>query len=323
MKRRTATALSIAVVLSLAAAPRSAPAASNGLAWDSVTKIAMNADPSSLQPGDFNADFATASNTQMPEQQSGGGIFAQMRQAMSMGQSMQQMMQNGFAMRQYVAGSKERTDMLSMQRAMIYDCTTRTMTTLDLRRKTYRVESLDHPSSTSGGGGAGAQSGGADDTTRVAITLRSTALGPRDVGGQPTNGYRADMTITETKSSGESQTQKADMLGYYTSMARPRANCYNATAISGGRAAGMMMGNYAQVMRALGEAGVDSRFSVTQSGPALPLGKLEMYDATTFASQNRGGSMTFVVENGNVRSISSDDPVFNVPSDFTKDDSLH
>lgn len=168
----------------LATLPLAAPASPNGLAWDSVTKIVMNAAPASLQPGSFDADFAAAASVQQPEQ-NGGGIFNQMKQAMAMGQSMQQMMQYGFAARHYVAGSKERTDDLALQTATIVDCAARTITTLDLRRKTYRVVSMDQSSATSsGGGGGGPQAGATQDNTRIAISVANTALGGREVAGQ-------------------------------------------------------------------------------------------------------------------------------------------
>jgi hypothetical protein len=291
--------------------PLGAPAAPTGLAWDSIVKIAMNADPSSLQPGDFTADFAAASATQVPQPGTGGGVFGQLRATMAAGQTMQQLMQNGTATHEYVAGSKTRIDMLSMQTAIITDCSARTITTLDLRRKTYKTTSMDQVAA-SGSGAGGATPNSTDTGTHVAITLKSTTLGTRDVGGQTTNGYRSEMTMTETSSSGESQTEKATTLAYYSSIARP--SCASAGAIAGSRAA--IMGRYARLMQALsGKA--DPQYSVTQSGPPLPMGKLEMYDATTFLSEGRG-SMTFITERGNVHSISADDPVFGIPTGFTQ-----
>ncbi len=238
---------------------------------------------------------------------------------MSAGKSMQEMMQNGFASREYVAGSKDRIDMLAAQTAVITDCSARTITTLDFQRKTYKIVSMDQPStSSSGGGGPSGPAGStAPPPSHVAITLTSAALGSRNVNGQATSGYRADMTIVETSANGETSTQNAKMLGYYSNIARPFASCAGATPASGNRGIGAMMGNYAQVMRALAAAGVDSHFSVKQSGPQLPLGRLAMYDATTFVAEGRG-SITFVTERGNIRPISAGDPVFSIPAGFTQ-----
>lgn len=304
----------LAAFVILAAMPIAAPASPNGLAWDSVTKIVMNAEPASLQPGSFDADFTAAASVQQPEQGSGGGLFGQMKQAMAMGQSMQQMMQYGFAEHHYVAGSKERTDHLSSQTATIVDCVARTITTLDLRRKTYQVASMDQPSAQSSGGG-GSQSGPSDNGTRVAISVTNTALGALVVGGQPTNGYRSEMTITETNSSGQSQTQNGALLAYYSSYSNPTPSCYSGSPVTGALGPATMA-RYASVMHALLLGGSDSRFSITQSGPRFPLGRLAMYDAVSLGIQGQGA--TFVSELGNVRPIAVNDPAFTIPGDFTQ-----
>lgn len=310
MKRYAVLALAGALAAAFVTPGQAASQA--GLAWDSVTKIAMNADPSALEPGDFSADFAAASTTQLPQPGSGGGLFGPLHAAMSAGKGMQQLMQNGMASREYVAGSKVRIDLLAMQTAIITDCSARRVTTLDLQRKTYKVASMDQNAAS--GSGVGAANPKSDDrSTRVAITLTSAALGTREIDGQPTNGYRAEMTMTETKSSGESQTEKANTLGYYSSITRP--SCEGSAATPG--MAGTVMARYALLTRALSNAGADPRFSITQSGPPLPFGKLAMYDATTFLSEDRG-SMTFITERGNVRPISADDPVFSIPGGFTQ-----
>jgi hypothetical protein len=315
MKARLAIALGI--VAWTAATPVVTRSAPSGLAWDSVVKLSMNADPSTLQPGDFSADYAAASTTQAPAA-GGGGIFGQLHQVMSAGKSMQEMMQNGFASREYVAGSKDRIDMLAAQTAVITDCSARTITTLDLQRKTYKIVSMDQPyTQSSGKSGPSGPAASAAPPSHVAITLTSAALGPRNVNGQATSGYRADMTIAETNANGETSTQNANMLGYYSNIARPVASCAGAATAGGDRGIGAMMGNYAQVMRALAAAGIDSHFSVKQSGPPLPLGKLAMYDATTFVAEGRG-SITFVTERGNIRPISAADPVFSIPAGFTQ-----
>jgi hypothetical protein len=292
-----------------------APASPSGLAWDSVTKIAMNADASSLQPGDFASDFAAAAAVAEP-QQGGGGMFGPIKQAMGMGQSMQQMMQTGIAEHHYVAGSKERTDHLASQTATIVDCAARTITTLDLRRKTYTVVSMDRPSSPSSSGGAAPQSGSSGEASHVAISVTNTALGARTVGGQATNGYRSDVTFTTTDSSGQSNTGSGGLVAYYSSFADPLPACSGASAMSGPRGPGAMMGGYARVMRALATPR-DSHVSVTQSGPRLPLGMLAMYDAFTFSGM-QGRAATIVSERGNVRSIDANDPVFSIPAGFTQ-----
>lgn len=307
-----------ALSLTLAVLPIAVSAAPAGLAWDSVMKMQMNADASSLQPGDFNADFAAAAAVQAPDQNSGGGIFNQMNHAMAQAKSVQQMMQTGVALRHYIAGSKERTDDLYNQTATIEDCAARTTTTLDLRKKTYRVVSWDQPSSPSSGGGGSGGSGYTDDGTRVAITVTNSALGARELSNVPTNGYRSNMVVTETKPSGESNTQNGDLIGYYSTYRPPQPSCPRArdAGTSTGGVNSPMMGGYLSVMRALASTGMSSRFSVKQSGPPLPLGKLAMYDAMSFSAQ--GHDISITTERGNVRSITANDAAFSIPSDFTQ-----
>jgi hypothetical protein len=108
------TSTVVAVGLFAASSPFAA-AAPNGLAWDSVSKLAMNTDPSSLQPGSFDDDYSAAAAAQPPAP-GGGGLFGQFKQGIANAQSAAQMMQTGMAQKHYVAGSKERTDLVAMRK---------------------------------------------------------------------------------------------------------------------------------------------------------------------------------------------------------------
>src|SRR5580704_3413922 len=89
------TSASVAVAFFLASSSFAASAPS-GLAWDSVSKLAMTTDPSSLQPGSFDDDYSAAASAQPPAQ-GGGGLFAHFKQQIAMAQSAEQMMQSGMA----------------------------------------------------------------------------------------------------------------------------------------------------------------------------------------------------------------------------------
>lgn len=324
---KTKSFASAALLAALASAYSPVSAAPNGLAWDSVIKISMNGDASNLQPGSFAQDFAQAETVQPPPESTGGGLFGGVNKAMAMGQHMQALVQNGFAERHYIAGSKERTDQLSEQTATITDCAARTITTLDLRKKTYRVVSMDQrgaPSSGSSGGNSAPQGRPTDDVRSIAITIANTALGSRTVGGQSTNGYKSDMSFTVTKMSGGSQSFNGDILAYYSSYANPAPACSPFGTASrdsnpdAARSFSAMTQGYAQFMRALGLAGIDKRFSLKQSGPPLPRGKLAMFEAATIGGGSGGGG-TFITERGDIRAISPNDPIFSVPADFTRE----
>jgi hypothetical protein len=321
LDRRLFYAIEAVIGVALLALPLGATASPSGFAWDSVTKIVQNADSASLQPGSFDADYATAAQVQL-QSESGGGFMGKIKQAMAMGKNMQQLLQNGFAQKHYLAGFKERTDDIAYQTATIVDCSARTITTLDLHAKTYRVVSMDQPSGSSssgGGGSSGSSSRPNDDDTKVAIEVTNTALGSLQVAGQPTNGYRSDTTMTETNRSGQSQTQNAKLLGYYTSYAEPELNCSRSThapSAPSNPTSGQGFATASRLMQALA-GGADPRVTLKQSGPPLPIGKLSMYTAVTFASRG-GNGVALVTERGNLRPLDASDPIFSVPSDFTK-----
>jgi hypothetical protein len=312
-ERRTAIFALFVCVLMLAGRPlRAAP--TNGLAWDSVTKLAINADPASLAPGLFDTDFAAAAAVQPSEPSGTSGLPNQVRQAIGMGQIVQQMMSAGVAEHHYVAGAKERTDHLATQTATIVDCSAGTVTSLDLRAKTYKVVSMDESSAPSSGGG-GSPASGNSDNSKVSISVTNTALGPRTVSGQATNGYRSAVTFTITDSTGKSRTGTGNLLAYYSTNVNPVVDCPGASVATGGRGPAAMLGGYSQLMRALATSGADSRFSLTQSGPPLPVSMLAMFDAFTFAGPQAQGA-TFLTERGHLRAISEDDPILSVPTGF-------
>jgi hypothetical protein len=325
-RNRCARATLAAAVLAIAAmapAPQ-AVGAPAGLAWDSVIKFSRGGDAAQLQPGSFDQDYAQAAAVAPPPESTGGGMIGKMKQAMATAQHLQALLQNGFAERHYVAGSKERTDQVADQKATILDCSAGTITTLDLRAKTYRVESLNgSPAPSSSGSASAPQPRATDDGTRVAITIANKALGARNVGGQPTSGFSSDMSFQETKPSGESQSFNGDLVGYYSTYANPVPACEGPAPAAPGRQPSdaaqtmtAMTGGFARFTHALALAGGDSRFTLKESGPPLPRGKFAMYQAATIGGGTEGGA-TFVSERGNVRPVSADDPVFGVPSDFT------
>jgi hypothetical protein len=303
-------------------AQSSSVAAENGVAWDAVTKFSMSADAANLQPGSFDQDYAQAASVQ-PVSDSGGGIFGKVNQAMAMAKHMQALMQNGFAEKHYVADAKSRVDQVSEQTATITDCSARTITTLDLRKHTYKVESLDQSSPrSSSSGGAAPMPRPTDDGSRIAIVIANTAIGSKTVGGQAASGFKSDMSFTQTKPSGEKQSFNGDLLAYYSSLANPTASCFSSGLPAGtGNAAAPFAASatgYAGFMRALALAGIDKRFTLKQSGPPLPRNKFPMFEAVTIGGGRSGGG-TFVTERGNVRPIGSNDPIFSVPPGFTRE----
>ena len=309
--------LALIAVAALVAGAQIAPAgaASSGLAFDSVSKFSAGGDPASFQPGSFESDFQTAS--QPAPAQSHGGMFGGLANSLGGMNAMMHMMQAGTAERHYVAGSKERTDELASQSASIVDCAARTLTTLDLAKRTYRITSLDAtPAPYHGNNGPSPVA--TDDGTKVALTLTNKSLGSKTIEGLPTNGYNSHVQMTMTKPGQGPQTTDMNMLAYYSAYAQPEPVCPRPTytATSGPP----MMAGYSFLQRALHASNGDSRFSVNASGPALPSGKLSLFDLVTMGGQGQaqGHGMAIVSERGHVRAVSDNDPAFSVPAGFTK-----
>jgi hypothetical protein len=306
-------------ILTLAAGMTPA-AALAGQAYDQITKFQQGADFASIEPGDWDAQWKTASQP-AAEQPSHGGMFGKMRDAMAQAGGMMAMMQSGLAQSHYVAGAKERVDEVAMRTATITDCGARTITHLDLKAKTYYVVSMDQPAqpSKSTGRSSAPEPAATDDGTRVAMTIANKALGPKQVYGNNSSGYSTDMTIVTTRGDGSSNTNKSHMKEYVSGMPHAWLDC-SARQTQPGRGMGDMINRMNDMMRAL-ETRKDSRFTISSSGPSLP-STLPYFQAMDFSGgdggESHGGGMVFVVERNNIRSIEANDSIFSVPADFTK-----
>ncbi len=311
MKRILVPLSALAVLVASFSSPP-VVAAGGGQAYDEVIKFAMNTAPADVVPGDFATDYATAAK---PAAQH-GGLFGGIQNAMG---GVAAMMKNGMAERHYiVAGLKERTDSPAQQTATIVDCRARTRTTLDLAKKTYKVESLDaSPAPAEPAHRGGPNPTWTDDGSKLAITVVNRALGSKEVSGETASGYASDITMVATKANGDSSTTKMLLDEYLSSTPEVTQGCAVLTT-SGSPGAGAQA-QLAFVMGALNSK--SSRFTISSSGPKLPSNLLALFAAMSFSGGGRGGSsgaFTVVIERGGVRSIGADDPVFSVPADFTK-----
>lgn len=315
--------LSLLGLLSIVATVVPAAAASPGIAYDSVTKFAMGGDAASTQPGTFEADFQTASQ---PVQQppSRGGLFGGLNAAMAQGLAMASSMKTGLAERHYIAGQKQRVDSLAAQTATILDCQARTLATLDLKNKTYKIVSLDAPQPpppVGRGAPPAPQPVATDDGSRIAMSVTNQALGPHQVGPDATDAYKSDIDMTITRPNSQPVTSQITTTEYLTKMSDYTLSCGGIASSAPGPGA-MAMSQYATMQRAM--AMNNPRFTVTNSGPELPHGRFSVFTVFTMGSGagagNGGAPAGFasVIERGHERAITDDDPAFTIPADFTK-----
>ncbi|MGA2392014.1 MAG: hypothetical protein ABSH03_01530 [Candidatus Lustribacter sp.] len=310
-------------LLSIVASAVPASAASPGIAYDSVTKFAMGNDAASTQPGTFETDFKTASQP-VQQQPAGGGLLGGLNAAMTQGLAMANMMKSGLAERHFIAGQRERVDNVAAQTATILDCQARTLATLDLKNKTYKIVSLDAPQQqvAARGPAAAPQAVATDDGSKIAMSLTNQALGPRQIGPDTADGYRSDMSMTITRPGSQSVTSQMTTTEYIVKLSDYTLTCGGvASNVSGPAAAAMSQ--YAMAHRAM--AMNNPRFTVTSSGPPLPQGRFSVFTAITMggspgASGNGGppGGFASIIERGHERAITDDDPIFTIPPGFTK-----
>src|SRR5262249_48775781 len=145
-------------------------------------------------------------------------------------------------------------------------CTARTVTTLDLKGKTYHVSSLDQPSSDGSGSDSSDTGAGAkDDGSKVSVVITNESLGKKDISGSSTDGYSSNVKMTSTKPSGESNTSEMSLRGYYSGTTYPYVHCQGsamaaASAMRGGGTPMAGIGNIANLMTTLRDAQGNPRF---------------------------------------------------------------
>ncbi len=319
--------LTVFAVATLAAAAP-APAAS-GLAYGAVTKFSIgSADGPAPAPGSFRTDYDTAASPS-----SGGSsphVPFGLGKMIAKAQAAVASLKNGTAEKHYVGTNKERVDNVALQSADITNCLSRTITHLDLAKKTYSVESLDHPEATAppetSHREAAPRPAATDDGTKYRFDITTRALGAMTIEGVPTTGYDTNITMTAIKPSGETSTANMAMTAYYAALEEPHFGCSERAAAMGAGASpssAAAMANFALALRALRTPRGDARFTVTASGPAVPGDKFAMWQEMTMAGNDKHdrGGFGVITERGDVRSpLSDSDGIFNVPPDFTKVD---
>jgi hypothetical protein len=244
-------------------------------------------------------------------------------------QSAMAVLKNGTAEKHYVGTNKERVDNVALQSADITDCVARTITHLDLAKKTYSVESLDHPETAAPAEAPHRSAPGptaTDDGTKYRFDITTRALGAMTIEGVPTTGYDTNIAMTAIKPSGETSTTNMAMTAYYAALEEPHFGCAERHAAPGAGASptsAAAMANFALAMRALRTPKGDARFTVTANGPPVPGDKLAMWQEMTMSGNDKHdrGSFGVITERGDLRSpLSDSDAIFRIPPDFTKVD---
>ena len=288
----------VAVTALLGVVPACASPAT-GISYDEVVKFTNGDAASSLKTGDFDSDFQTASRPK--PRPTFGPILTSMT-----------------ATRHYIAWPKERLEEPPGQGASITDCDARTSTFLNFKNKTYTVNPVPpQPTETESG-------------SKLSLALTNRALGPRSIGGVPTDGYQSTIAVGMPNGMKSDRPTNIAMTAYFAKMPQVPIVTWNCGASllflnlhGGAEGIELVLNTFWQMiafnetaflMRALN--GDDPHFTVSTSGPALPTNRFPM--AVTISFQDRSGHATLALQRAHVAPLRGDDAIFQVPADFTK-----
>lgn len=318
------------VCLSAAAGTgRFASAASSGLAYDEVTKF-IRADQGTPQPGTFTADFqaavdASKSNANAPQHH---GILGSLMNAANAAKNAMSIFTTGTASTHYYMNGWERTDDPGAQTATIDKPDKRQIIYLNLAKKTYRIVDMSSgpvmgtPPPYNPQNPQAPPPSPQPGTGKVDVTVSSTVLGPMTIENIPTTGYHQDFKIASTQSTGSCHdgSFETSMIEYISKYSEPHAGIH--IKMTGKPTMPTKMPPTMGMM-----PGCQPTMSMHTSGTAsAPSDRLSLWTLVTLSGAvqsqqgQAGGGFSTLTERGNVRTLgASDAGLFEVPSDFTKE----
>ncbi len=216
----------------------------------------------------------------------------------------------------------ERVDDVVAHTATIKKCDLNRYIELNLDKKTYRITdatprttstSTTHAPTASTETPAPEQPG----TAVVDFTRKGTVVGAQTLNGIETTGYSDRNSLTVSQATGSCHNGSFTVVStqYVSALKQPRAIC----PLPASPRVPM------EPRRVVARGGCKPTFTVHNSGPITPSGRLAMYTRLAILPQNakdEGTSqLAFVTERGNVKSLSKTDipGLFEVPSGFTKE----
>jgi hypothetical protein len=298
----------VTALILIFATTQAASAAETGIAYDAVMVAGMGVARS--EPGYFDADFQAAqAPLDMPVP--GGDMAQVVGRAQEM---MSRLAQIGMASRFYAAGARSRIDNLSLGTSTIVDCATRIVTQLNYKTKTYATTSLDDPAH--------------PWPPAPAIPISSMkvdveVVGPKIVQSVLTDAYAMNATGTLTPPGFGPMTISYVMTWYFTKQTVSLPHCQSGSPSTVALGVGAGLGPGSEIFSMLGAAQSANAYpNVEVTGVPLPAGRIPLF--MTVAQSTTGGTLPQMhdfgaaMECGHVRPISSDDPIFSIPADFTK-----
>lgn len=268
-------------------------------AYDSVSTFPADwsVDLSSFNPVPFDAAFANAQRTFLPGPHSNVSP-ADARNAL------RDFRMYGIAARHYVSGNKRRVDDLSVHTSTITDCASNTITQIDNDRHTYRT--FTAPAAPAGPAGAYPH-------FTIDITTKSLGMLPAEGANFPAFSAHAKVAVA----AGPGFTSTSTLALRALASNAPSAAAVCALSASSGTAQDPTgQAAFLQTLLA-GIVSKDPHFTVTRSGPPLPLGRLPIFSAIRRTTSEGARPVTVVTQNGHFRALGpSDAGLFSVPQGY-------
>jgi len=324
--------VAIAAILAVVASGPAlrADAASSGVQYDQLVKLIMSSQ-STPEPGSFEPDWQASMNAiqSANNQPQHHGLFGNIMNSLNQAKNAMSIFQTGMPSTEYYWNGWERADDPGTQTATITKPQQHQIILLDLKNKTYRIEDTtvhpmtftpppyERPQGPSGSPPPSPQPG----TAKVKITVSTTSLGSKVVGGQQADGYKFDFKIASTQATGSctNGTFETAMIVWDSRLPEPKlASVAGPPIVRRPPAPNPELGSFKMGCKPT----VTARTHIGTSPPSNRLAMWQLVALNAGAQTSQGsasGGFQTMIERGNVKTLGPGDAsLFEIPAGFTK-----
>jgi hypothetical protein len=319
----------ILAVVASGPAPR-VDAASSGVQYDQLVKLVLGSQ-ATPEPGSFEPDWQASMNAIQSAngQPQHHGLFGNIMNSLNQAKNAMSIFQTGMPSTEYYWNGWERADDPGTQMATITKPQQHQIIFLDLKNKTYRIEDTtvhpmtftpppyERPQGPSGSPPPSPQPG----TAKVKITVSTTSLGSKAVGGQQADGYKFDFKIASTQATGSctNGTFETAMIVWDSRLPEPKlASVAGPPIVKRPPAPNPELGSFKMGCKPT----VTARTHIGTSPPSNRLAMWQLVALNAGAQTSQGsaqGGFSTMIERGNVKTLGpADASLFEIPAGFTQ-----
>ncbi len=310
--------------------PAPAQAATSGIQYDQLVQLLLG-NQGTPQPGSFETDYQAAIDAQKSaaNQPKSHGLFGGITNTLNAAKNAMNVFKTGTPTTEYYLNGMERVDDPGDQTATITKPQQHQVIVLNLATKTYQIVDTSAqpitetpPPYQRPPGPSGTPVPSQPGTMKLKVTVSTTDLGSKVLGGVNTEGYRLDFKLvgTEAKGSCSNGSFETSMIVYDSSYPQPKLASSGAAAVPhhAPAAPNPETANFKPGCKPT----VTAR---THMGPTPPADRLSMWEylalsASMAGSQGSGsGSFSTLIQRGNVKTLGpADASLFAIPPGFTQ-----